>query len=339
MISFASPRLGARIRAQAAAAAALLGAIAFVLGLSCAGPARADEPWPSKPIRWVVPYTPGGGTDQASRIIAEKLSAELGQPIVVENRPGGNTIIGAANAAASAPDGYTVFFAALSTMAVIPNLYDKLPYASDALTPVAQLVRYPLFLLVKADGPIDSMPKFLAAARSEPLFFAIGGSGSGGHLGSELLKRQLGANMTAVPFKSMVQAAPEVVAGRVSFMFADLPAALPHVQGGRAKIIATAGKTRSALYPDAPTLAEAGAGNIDFDTWAGLAVPKGTPQPIVDRLSSELNKAMKDPVVLSRLASIGVEPAPSTQAQFTSFIAAEKQRWGSVIQAANIKIE
>jgi tripartite-type tricarboxylate transporter receptor subunit TctC len=316
-----------------------LAGVCTAVALSLAGTGWAQEAWPAKPIRWVVPYTPGGGTDQSSRIIAEKLSAALGQPIVIDNRPGGNTIIGASSVAAAPPDGYTVFFAALATMAVIPNMYDKLPYAADALTPVAQVVRFPLFLMVEGNGPLDTMPKFLAAAHSQPLFFAIGGSGSGGHLGAELLKRELKANMTAVPFKSMVQAAPEVAAGRVTFMFADLPAALPHVQGGRAKILATAGKTRSALYPDAPTLAEAGAGNIDFDTWAGLAVPKGTPQPIVDRLATELEKAMADPVVRSRLAGIGVEPAPSSQAQFTRFIASEKLKWGAVIQAANIKVE
>ena len=192
-------------------AAALLGMAAVALQLAAgAMTASAQAAWPSKPIRWVVPYTPGGGTDQSSRIIAEKLSVALGQPIVIDNRPGGNTVIGAAAAASAAPDGYTVFFAALSTMAVIPNLYDKLPYASDALTPVTQLVHFPLFLMVEAGGPLDTMPKFLAAARSQPLLFAIGGSGSGGHLGSELMKRQLKADMTAVPFKAMVQAAPEV---------------------------------------------------------------------------------------------------------------------------------
>jgi tripartite-type tricarboxylate transporter receptor subunit TctC len=309
------------------------------LALCAAATGWAQSAWPSKPIRWVVPYTAGGGTDQSSRIIAEKLSAALGQPIVIDNRPGGNTIIGASIVASAPPDGYTVFFAALSTMAVIPNLYDKLPYAPDALTPVTQLVHYPLFLMVQANGPLDTMPKFAAAARSKPLLFAIGGSGSGGHLGSELLKRQLKADMTAVPFKAMVQAAPEVATGRVSFMFADLPAALPHVQGGRATIIATAGKTRSALYPDAPTLAESGLGDIDFDTWAGLAVPKGTPQPIVGRLATELNKVIADPAVRKKLAVIGVEPAPSSQAQFTSFIAAENTKWRAVIQAADIKIE
>ncbi len=321
-------------------AAALLGMAAVALQLAAgAMTASAQAAWPSKPIRWVVPYTPGGGTDQSSRIIAEKLSVALGQPIVIDNRPGGNTVIGAAAAASAAPDGYTVFFAALSTMAVIPNLYDKLPYASDALTPVTQLVHFPLFLMVEAGGPLDTMPKFLAAARSQPLLFAIGGSGSGGHLGSELMKRQLKADMTAVPFKAMVQAAPEVATGRVSFMFADLPAALPHVQGGRAKIIATAGKTRSALYPEAPTLAEAGVGEIDFDTWAGLAVPRGTPQPIVDRLALELNKVIADPAVRAKLALIGVEPAPSSQARFTEFIASENAKWRAVIQAAGIKLE
>ena len=307
--------------------------------LCCAFGAAAQDAWPSRPIRWIVPYSPGGGTDQVSRVLAERLSAAIGQPIVVENRPGGNTVIGAQAAAAAAPDGYTVFFATLQTMSLISHLMPKLPYAPDALTPVMQLVRYPLFLMVEANGPLDTMPKFLAASKSEPLFYAVGGIGSAGHLGSELLARQLHADMKPVSFKAMVQAAPEVAAGRVPFMFADLPAALPLVKGGRTKIIATAGKTRSPLYPDAPTLAEAGAGPISFDTWAGLAVPKGTPQPVVDRLASELDRILADPTMRDRLATIGVEPAPSSQLPFARFIASESARWGAIIDAAHITIE
>jgi tripartite-type tricarboxylate transporter receptor subunit TctC len=300
---------------------------------------QAQAAWPSKPIRWVVPYSPGGGTDQTSRTIAEKLSAALGQPIVIDNKPGGNTVIGAAAAASAPADGYTVFLATLATMAVVPHLYPKLPYAPDAFVPVAQLVRFPLFLMVDANGPINTLPKFLAAARSEPLLYAIGGSGSGGHLGTELLARQLKADMTPVPFKAMVQAAPEVAAGRVSFMFADLPAALPHVQSGRARILATAGKARSPLYPEAPTLAEAGVSDVQFDTWAGLAVPKGTPQPIVDRLAAELNKVLADPAVRAKLAVSGVEPAPSQPASFAQLIASENAKWRVVVQEAGIKAE
>jgi tripartite-type tricarboxylate transporter receptor subunit TctC len=319
-----------RIVAMSMALAALL----FV----GATPASAQA-WPSKAIRWIVPYSPGGGTDQTSRTIAERLSAALGQPVIVDNRPGGNTLIGAQAVASAPPDGYTVFFGALATMSVIPHMYPKLPYAADALTPVAQLVRFPLFLMVSADGPINTVPKFMAAARSQPLLYAIGGSGSGGHLGSELLARQLGADMKPVPFKAMVQAAPEVATGRVPFMFADLPAALPLVQAGRAKILATAGKSRSPLYPDAPTLVEAGIGDLSFETWAGLVVPKGTPQAVIDRLNLELAKIMADPAVRSRLAISGVESAYGNQTAFTQFIASENVRWGAVVRDAGIKPE
>jgi tripartite-type tricarboxylate transporter receptor subunit TctC len=309
------------------------GALAAVTGAS------AQTAWPNKPIRWVVPYSPGGGTDQTSRTIAEKLSAALGQPVVVDNKPGGNTLVGAQAVATAPADGYTVFFATLATMAVVPHMYPKMPYAADALVPVAQVVRFPLFLMVAADGPLNTVPKFSAAAKSQQLQYAIGGSGSGAHLGTELLARRLNVSMQPIPFKAMVQAAPEVAAGRVPFMFADLPAALPHVQSGRAKILATAGKARSPLYPDAPTLAEAGLADLDFDTWAGVAVPKGTPQPVIDRLSAELGKIMVDPAVRAKLAVSGVEPAPTNQAQFTQFIAAEEARWSPVVKAAGIKPE
>ena len=312
---------------------------AFALAAGIAQTAAAQTQWPSKPIRWIVPYTPGGGTDQTSRVIAEHVSAALGQPIFIDNKPGGNTLIGASAAASAAPDGYTVFFAALPTMSLMQFLVPKLPYPPDALTPVTQMVRYPLFLMVEANGPINTMPKFLAAAKTQPLLYATGGSGTGGHLGAELLARELHADMKPVQFKAMVQAAPEVAAGRIPFMFADLPAALPLVQLGRAKIIATAGKNRSPLYPEVPTLSEAGAGDVTFETWAGLAVPKGTPQSVIDRLALEINNALADPGVQGKLMKIGVEPAPSSQALFTKMIAAESSKWSTVIRAAGITFE
>lgn len=317
----------------------------FFLALLAAGSgvapslSHAEPAWPSKPIRWIVPYSVGGGTDQTSRLIASRLSAAIGQPVIVENKPGGNTLIGAQLAANAPPDGYTVFFATQATLSVVPHMYAKLPYANDALVPVAQLVRFPLFLLVAADGPINTVARFNDAAKHEPLMYAIGGSGSGGHLGTALMAKQLNANMTAVPFKAMVQAAPEVAAGRIPFMFSDLPAALPLIQSGRARILATAGKARSSLYPNAPTLSEAGIADLSFETWAGLAVPKGTQQEIADRLSTELNKIMADPAVRKTLATAGVEPAPSTQARFTEFIAAENAKWAPVVREAGIKAE
>lgn len=307
--------------------------------LLCSAAVSAQPAWPNKPIRWVVPFPAGGGTDQTSRAIAEKLSAALEQPVLVDNKPGANTLIGAQAVATAAADGHTVLFATLGTLAVLPHMVPKMPYAPDALVPVAQLVRFPLFLMVAADGPLNTAARFAAAAKTNELQYAIGGSGSGGHLGTELMARKLGVTMQAVPFKAIVQAAPEVATGRVAFMFADLPGALPHVQSGRAKILATAGKGRSPLYPDAPTLREAGLADLDFETWAGLAVPKGTPQAVIDRLVAGLNKILADPSVSAKLAMSGVEPAPSNQAQFVQFIAAENARWAHVVKSAGIKAE
>ena len=220
---------------------------ALALGaLLCSAAVSAQPAWPSKPIRWVVPFPAGGGTDQTSRAIAEKLSAALGQPVLVDNKPGANTLIGAQAVATATPDGHTVLFATLGTLAVLPHMHPKMPYAPDALVPVAQLVRFPLFLMVAADGPLNTAARFAAAAKASELQYAIGGSGSGGHLGTELMARKLGVTMQAVPFKAIVQAAPEVAAGRVAFMFADLPGAMPYVQGGRAKILATRTRQRCA---------------------------------------------------------------------------------------------
>ena len=313
---------------------------AIALGaLLCHSSSFAQEAWPNRPIRWVVPFPAGGGTDQTSRILAERLSAAVGQPVVIDNKPGANTLIGAQAVASAPADGHTVLFATLGTLAVLPHMYPKMPYASDALVPVTRLVRFPLFLMVAADGPLNTAAKFAVAAKSNQLQYAIGGAGTGGHLGTELMAKKMGVAMQAVPFKAIVQAAPEVATGRVPFMFADLQGALPYVQSGRAKILATAGKTRSALYPDAPTLSEAGLVDLDFDTWAGLVVPKGTPQSVVDRLTDELNKILADPAVRAKLVISGVEPAPSAPGQFAPFIAAENARWAPIVKSAGIRPE
>lgn len=300
-------------------------------------PVGAQGAWPNKPIRWIVPYTAGGGTDIVSRMLGERLSEVLGTSVVVDNRPGGNTLIGAQAAANATPDGYTVFFTTLPTVGMVPHMYARMPYAPDALTPVTQLVRFPLFLMAGPDGTLDTPAKFAEAAKKQQLQYAIGGTGTPTHLGTEMLARQMGVTMQAIPFRSMGQAGPEVAAGRVAFMFGDLPATLPHVQAGRGKIIATASKTRSPLYPDAPTLREAGLADLDFDTWAGLTVPKGTPQAIVDRLSTELNKILAEPAMRAKLIAKGVEPAGSSPEEFRALFVTESARWGPLVKSLGIK--
>jgi tripartite-type tricarboxylate transporter receptor subunit TctC len=301
--------------------------------------ALAQANWPTKPIRWVVPYPPGGGTDQVSRLVAEKLSTALGQPVVVDNKPGASTMIGAEAVAKAAPDGYTLLLGQPTSLSVNQHLFAKLPYDPAGFAPISQLVRYPLFLVVDPAMKVDSAKDLFAMAQKGNLTYATGGNGSIVHLGSEMVKDKLKLNLTHVPFKAMVQAAPEVAAGRVQFMFADMPAIRPFVQAGKLKVLATAEPARSTLYPSAPTLAEAGLPGLEFSTWVGVMAPKGTPRPIIDRLAAELHKILAMPDVKERFVAMGVDGAPSSPEQFARFIEAESVRWQAVIKANDIKPE
>jgi tripartite-type tricarboxylate transporter receptor subunit TctC len=326
------------IRFQPAQAARTL--VAALLGTLLIGAAAHAQSWPSRPIRWVVPYPAGGGTDQVSRLVAEKLATALGQPVIVDNKPGASTIIGAEFVAKAAPDGYTLLLGQPTSLSVNQSLYAKLPYDPvNSFTPIVQLVRYPLFLVVAPETKVDNAKDLFALAKKEPLAYATGGNGSIVHLGTEMVKDKLGLNLTHVPFKAMVQAAPEVAAGRVPFMFADMPAVRPFIQAGKLKVLATAEPSRSSLYPSAPTLAEAGLPGLEFSTWVGLVAPKGTPKPIVDRLASEVQKILAMPEVRERFAAMGVEGAASSPEQFGRFIDAESVKWSAVIKANAIKPE
>ena len=325
------------------AASALRTTLAALLGSLLLGTAaQAQAPaWPSKPIRWVVPYPAGGGTDQVTRLVAEKLSTALGQPVVVDNKPGAGTIIGADAVAKSPADGYTLLLGQPTSLSVNQHLYAKLPYDPvNGFAPITQLVRYPLFLVVESSMKADNAKDLFAMAqKGGNLAYATGGNGSIVHLGSEMVKDKLGLNLTHVPFKAMVQAAPEVAAGRVPFMFADMPAIRPFIQAGKLKVLATAEPARSALYPSAPTLAEAGLPGLEFSTWVGMVAPKGTPKPVIDRLAAEVHKILAMPDVRERFLAMGVDGAPSSPEQFARFIDAESAKWQTVIKANNIKPE
>ena len=320
----------------------LLSAIIGVASAAIGVPGFAlAQAYPSKPIRFVVPYPAGGPLDTVARLLAQKVAEGVGQPVVVDNKPGGGTIIGADAVAKSPADGYTLLLGQPTSLAVNQHLYAKLPYDPvGSFTPIAQLVRYPLFLVVGTDTRADNAKDLFALAKKEPLSYATGGNGSIVHLGTEMVKDKLGVNLQHIPFKAMVQAAPEVAANRVPFMFADMPAIRPLLQSGKLKVLATAEPQRSQLYPSAPTLAEAGLpAGLEFSTWVGLVAPRGTPQPIVDRLSTEVRKILAMPDVREKFVTMGVEAADGTPEQFARFIETETVKWGTVIKANNIKPE
>jgi tripartite-type tricarboxylate transporter receptor subunit TctC len=316
----------ARIAAAALATAALSGAV-------------AAQPFPSKPIRLVVPSVAGGILDTVARTIATKMSEEFGQPIVVDNRPGAGGVIGSDMVAKSAPDGYTIVKLATSH-AINPSVYAKLPY--DTLrdfAPISQTVSLTNVLVVHPSVPANNIQELIALAKAKPgtLTYGSAGNGQSNHLSGALLGAIAGIDIMHVPYKGSAAALTDVVAGSISMMFVDVLSAMPHVKTGRLKAIASTGLKRSAAVPDIPTVAEQGVAGFNGSSWLGLAAPAGTPKDIVAKLSAATARALSAPDVRERFSSQGVEPVGSTPEEYAAFIAAEIPRWAQAAKAGGIK--
>lgn len=314
-------------------------ATAALVTLACAicAPAMAQAGWPNKPIRMIVPYSAGGGADNAARILAQRLSATLGTQVVVDNRPGASGIIGAQAVAKAEADGYTVLYDS-STFAVNPSLR-KMPFdpAKD-LAPVSLVVTVPNILVVPAKSPSTDFKAFLERARANPgqVSFASYGAGSPAHLAGELLNREARVSMLHVPYKGGAPALADVIGGQVDSYFANAGSGLGYVQSGQVKALAVSSRERMALLPQVPTVAESGFPNFEVLEWNGVFVPAGTPKAIVDRLASEVQAAVKDPDTRARLVKLGAEPVGGTPAAFAAFLATQTQRWAQLIQANKI---
>lgn len=311
-------------------------ALVTLAGAICA-PAMAQAGWPNKPIRMIVPYSAGGGADNAARILAQRLSATLGTQVVVDNRPGASGIIGAQAVAKTEADGYTVLYDS-STFAVNPSLR-KMPFdpAKD-LAPVSLVVTVPNILVVPAKSPSTDFKAFLERARANPgqVSFASYGAGSPAHLAGELLNREARVSMLHVPYKGGAPALADVIGGQVDSYFANAGSGLGYVQSGQVKALAVTSRERMALLPQVPTVAESGFPNFEVLEWNGVFVPAGTPKAIVDRLASEVQAAVKDPETRARLVKLGAEPVGGTPAAFAAFLATQTQRWAQLIQANKI---
>lgn len=317
------------------------GLAATVLALAgFAGTAGAQaQAFPSKPIRLIVPSVPGGILDTVARTIAAKMSEDLGQPIVIENRPGAGGVIGSEQAVKSPPDGYTIVKLATSH-AINPSVYAKLPYDTVRdFAPISQTVALTNLLVAHPSVPASNLPELIALAKAKPgtLTFGSAGNGQSNHLSGELLKSMAGIDMLHVPYKGSAAALTDVIAGNVSMMFVDVLSAMPHVKSGKLKVIASTGLKRSASVPDYPTLAEQGLAGFNGSSWLGLAAPAGTPKEIVARLGAATAKALSAPDVRERFISQGVEPVGSTPAEYAAFIEAEIPRWGAAAKAAGIR--
>ncbi len=300
------------------------------------------ETYPVRPIRFIVPLPPGGGADLVARIVAERLSKNLNQQVLVDNRAGGGTVIGADLAAKSAPDGYTLLLGTATTHAINASLVKKLPYDPVRdFSPISLVAVLPQIIVAHPSLPANTLPELIALARKRPgeILFASTGNGSANHLGAEMLKRVANLNVVHVPYKGAGPSITDLLAGQTQFMFTTIPPALPHVKGGRLKALAVAHAKRSALLPQLPTTAEGGAPGVEASSWNGVLVRAGTAQSVITRLHTELSAIMTLPELRERLAAAGVEPMINTPDEFASYIASETARYARVIASSGARID
>ena len=300
------------------------------------------ETYPVRPIRFIVPLPPGGGADLVARIVAERLSKNLNQQVLVDNRAGGGTVIGADLAAKSAPDGYTLLLGTATTHAINASLVKKLPYDPVRdFSPISLVAVLPQIIVAHPSLPANTLPELIALARKRPgeILFASTGNGSANHLGAEMLKRVANLNVVHVPYKGAGPSITDLLAGQTQFMFTTIPPALPHVKGGRLKALAVAHAKRSALLPQLPTTAEGGAPGVEASSWNGVLVRAGTAQSVITRLHTELTAIMILPELRERLAAAGVEPMINTPDEFAKYIASETVRYARVIASSGASID
>ena len=299
-----------------------------------------SQNWPSKPLRYIVPFPPGAFNDTLGRIMSSELPKVLGQPVVVENKPGGNTIIGTEAAAKSPPDGYTLFGAALP-FAVIQSLY-KTPFdVTKDFAPITLAGTTPNLLVANPAAPVNSVKELIDYARANPgkLNYASTGNGTSNHLSFELFKSMTKTFITHIPYKGSAPAVTDLIAGQVQVMFDNTPNVLPQVKAGKLKALAVSSKKRSSLAPDVPTVDEAGVPGYEVNVWFGILAPAGTPKDIVARLNAEMVKIIRSPEVSDRFARAGVDPVASSPEEFSAFLKSEVSRWGKVVQDAGIKAD
>ncbi len=310
-----------------------------VLALCAAGAAGA-QPFPAKPLHIVLGFPPGGAIDTIARVIAPKMSADLGQSVVVENKPGAGGVIGMQSVARAEPDGYMVFMGTMGNFSITPALVKDLPYdVAKDFAPVTEVASSAFVLFVNNDLPVRTVAELITYAKARPGVVNFSSSGNGGlpHMAGEMFNAAAGVKMTHVPYKGSAPSVSDVVAGQVQLTFEAVAAGLSHVKAGRLRALATTGDQRLGVLSDVPTVAETIPGFV-VTNWFGMAVPAGTPADRINRIQQSVAKAMRDPDVLRTFAGLGVDPVGDTPAQFGAYIAQERKRWQKVITDANIKM-
>jgi len=318
--------------------ASFLACLAF--GLALASPAAAQD-YPSRPIKIIVPFGAGGPTDVFTRVLVEELRKSIGQPLVLENRPGAGTVIGTDAAAHATPDGYTLLMVS-ATQTVNETLISSKGYQlMRDFVPIAMLFRSELVMVVHPSVPVNNVKEFIALAKAKPgqLNYASSGPGSNYHMAGELLKNLTGIDIVHVPYRGSTGARNDIVGGQVQMMFDSVPTMAPLIQAGRVKGLGTSGRTRSVALPDIPTLSEAGVPGYEATIWIGMMAPVGTPQPVIDLLNRAINKIVSRPDIKESWEKQDAKPDPMTPAQFGAHIQAEIAKWAKLIKANNIQAQ
>lgn len=318
----------------------------LILTWIAAGPAFAISAeaadYPSRPIRLVVPYAPGGGADAVARIVAKKASETLGQPIVIENKGGAGSIVGTEIVAKAEPDGYTLLLGQSGPISINPAVYKALPYDPvKDFAPITMTTAYPYILVVNADSPAKTLQEFVALARSKPgtMNYGSTGVGAANHLVAELFNSKAGLTMTHIPYRGTALAVADLVSGQVTMVFGDPISVLPHMKSGKLRALAVTSKTRSPIAPDVPTIAESGFPGFDAIGWHGILAPAKTPGAIVQRLNTELIKALQDPDTRALLANQAMQTVGDSPAEFADFIQKDIATWKAVASAAKVSVE
>lgn len=312
----------------------------MAIGLTLGGATWAQADYPARPIRFIVPYPPGGPTDIIGRTLNEPLARRLGQPVIVDNRGGAATVIGAELAMRSPPDGYTLLLGTVTTLAVNPALKRKLSYAPlRDFEPVSMLATQPYLLVCHPGVAASSVAQLVALAKARPgrMNFGSSGIGAGAHLAGELLKHLAKIDVVHVPYKGSGPAMADLMAGQVNYMFGGISALHPHVQAGKLRALAVSTEKRSAVLPEIPTVAESGLPGYQTNTWNSLVVPRGTPPAIVGRLNREVVGILNEPEVRERMKQQGIDAAPSTPAELAAYVKAEMARFDQLIAAIGLK--
>jgi tripartite-type tricarboxylate transporter receptor subunit TctC len=300
-----------------------------------------SQTYPTKPVRFIVSFPPGGSADLMARAIAPRLSERLGQQVVVENRPGAGGNIGVDAVAKAAPDGYTIGLGAAGALAVNPHLFANLPFNPEKdLAPITALAMIPFFLIASPQLPVKDLRELIAMAKAKPgeMSFGHGGQGSAMHLSGELLNMMAGVRLQPVPYKGSSPVATDVLGGQIPLGITDVPSAIANVRAGRIKALGVTTKRRIATAPEVPTLDEAGVPGYESIGWFGAVAPAGTPAPIIDRLNKEIVAALQVPEIRERVLQAGAEPLTNTPQEFAAMIRDESRKWAQVIKAAKVTL-